>query len=331
VIRRRSLRTLVAAAGLLGLSTASAPARASDADKGAAQVLFEQGRSLVQDRRFEEACPKFAESLRLDPGIGTMLWLADCYENSGKTASAWAEFKEAASTAALHQDPRATLARRRADDLEPKLAKLLLIPPPDGNVAGMEVRRDGAPIGVAEFGVPVPVNPGVHVISVGAAGKKTWSTSVSMVDKPGTVPVAVPVLEAAPEPTRVEPLPLGDSSPPQNTSPPLETPRRGERVWGTRQTLAVASAGVGLVAIGVGSYFGLQAKSTYDAAQMHGESRSSAFNQATASTVLFCVGGAAIVGGALLYFTAPKSSTGAVAFTPILSPWGAGMSVSKAW
>jgi len=325
----RAFRLLVAGAALLGAPSATRVARAGDADKGAAQVLFEQGRSLVQDKRFAEACPKFAESLRLDPGIGTMLWLADCYENSGKTASAWAEFKEAAATAALQKDSRADLARRRAGDLEPKLAKLLLVPPPGGNVAGLEVERDGAPIGVAELGVAVPVNPGVHVISVGAAGKKRWSTSVSVVDKPGTVSVAIPVLENAPEPA---PGAVAVPVPSSATLPPPEVPR-SERTWGTRQTVSVAAAGAGLVAIGVGSYFGIQAKSTYDDAQTKRDvaERSSAFTQATASTVLFCVGGAAIVGGALLYLTSPKAASGAVAVVPIASPQTAGMVVSGAW
>jgi hypothetical protein len=76
-------------------------------------VLFEQGKALVERGNFPDACPKFAESLRLDPGLGTMLWLADCLENNGQTASAWAQFKEAAAAAALSRDPREKIARER--------------------------------------------------------------------------------------------------------------------------------------------------------------------------------------------------------------------------
>jgi hypothetical protein len=318
-VTKRS-RALLAASTLLAALSAGKQAHAADADKGAAQVLFEQGRALIQDKRFAEACPKFAESLRLEPGIGTMLFLADCYENSGKTASAWAEFKDAAAAAALRHDSREQLAQKRADDLEPKLAKLVLVPPAEGSVPGIEVRRDGVVVGVAEYGIPVPVNPGVHELSASAPGKKPWTTSVSVVDKPGAISVVVPVLEALPE----EPSP----EPGTATS---AVPGLAPRTWGSRQTIAVGAAGAGLVAIALGSYFGLHAKSTYDDGQKAGSlpEIGTAYSQATASTVLFCVGAAAIAGGAVLYFTAPRSSSPAVAVIPVASPWGGGVLLSR--
>jgi hypothetical protein len=313
-------------AGLALILSVGAEARADDSNKGAAQVLFEQGRALVEDKRFAEACPKFAESLRLDPGIGTMLFLADCYENSGQTASAWAEFKDAAAAAALRNDPREEIARRRAGDLESKLAKLVLVPPAEGSVPGIEVRRDGVLVGAAEYGIPVPVNPGVHEIRASAAGRRPWSTSVSLEDKPGTVSIVVPVLEVlGPEPIVPVTSPVGSTTPADRGV--------GARTWGIRQTLAVATAGTGLVAIGIGTYFGLHAKSTYDAWQAGGghdaQENSSAYTQAAVSTVMFCIGAAAIAGGAVLYFTAPKSSKPGVAVVPVASPRGAGLFVAR--
>src|SRR4051812_25793931 len=61
-----------------------------------AQVLFTEGRRLVTEGRYAEACAKLAESQRLDPSAGAQLNLADCYERSGQTASAWTVFREAA-------------------------------------------------------------------------------------------------------------------------------------------------------------------------------------------------------------------------------------------
>src|SRR3954465_9465866 len=67
----------------------------SGGNRAAAEALFNQGRDLMTAGKFVEACPKFEASQQLDPGLGTMLNLAECYEKTGRTASAWAEYREA--------------------------------------------------------------------------------------------------------------------------------------------------------------------------------------------------------------------------------------------
>ena len=64
-----------------------------------AQVLFDQARALTASGKYAEACLKFAESQRLDPGIGTEFNLAECEQHVGKTASAWAHYLEVADGA----------------------------------------------------------------------------------------------------------------------------------------------------------------------------------------------------------------------------------------
>src|SRR5437868_1261848 len=71
----------------------------SAGDKATSEALFSDGRKLMADKKYGEACPKFEASLKLDPGLGAMLNLADCYEKNGQTASAWAEFREASASA----------------------------------------------------------------------------------------------------------------------------------------------------------------------------------------------------------------------------------------
>src|SRR2546421_315839 len=86
--------SIAVACGALSIAAFEGPARAdaSLADKAAAQTLFDEGRKLMAAGKYAEACPKLAESQKLDPGVGTQFHLADCYEKIGQTASAWAGF-----------------------------------------------------------------------------------------------------------------------------------------------------------------------------------------------------------------------------------------------
>src|SRR5580692_9399649 len=124
--------------------TASAPAKAQSAgsDKVTAEALFEDARKLVADRRYAEACPKFADSQRLDPSASTLLNLASCWEKAGRTATAWATYKEAASAAnAAGRKDYVTAAERHAEALAPTLSRLTVnVPSP---VDGIQVKRDG--------------------------------------------------------------------------------------------------------------------------------------------------------------------------------------------
>src|SRR5262249_13171001 len=95
----------------LALGATPALAQTSASDKAAAEALFDQGVRLMKQNSFADACPKLEESERIDPAVGTLLYLGECYERVGKTASAWATFREAASLASTsNQADRARVA-----------------------------------------------------------------------------------------------------------------------------------------------------------------------------------------------------------------------------
>ena len=328
--RRLSFLSIVVLSGLLPATEARADHEAEGT--AAAQVLFEEGRAAVKQGDFADACPKFAESQRLDPGIGTLLWLGDCYENLGHTATAWATFKEAAAAAALRHDGREQVARERIDKLEPRIPHLIVLVRGEAAIPNLEVQRDGVPVGHAQWGIAVPVDPGTHTIVARAPGHQEWSQTIRLPAGQSTMDVSVPELEAAPVPA--SPAAEGPTAPVQ-AAPSSR--------WSSQYTVAIATGAVAVVAVGLGTYFSFTAKSAYDSsnsgqpphcvnnrcdpAGLH--DRSDAFDKAAISTAMFVVSGVTLAGGALLYFTTASSPHPSVAlaagpsagFARIMMPW----------
>jgi len=129
-------------AALVALCMASSRvARAQEVSSGssaAAQALFDEAKRLIQQGDAAAACPKLEESERLEPGIGTKLNLANCYEKVGRTASAWILYLEVESdTKRNGQVERQTMAHNRAAALQPRLSHLTISVSPKSRVAGL--------------------------------------------------------------------------------------------------------------------------------------------------------------------------------------------------
>ncbi len=301
-----SLALAVATASL----AAAPPVRAQGGgDKAAAQSLFDEGKALLTGGKVAEACPKLEESLRLDPGIGTMLFLGECWERQGRTASAWAQFKEAESQAEKQADPRQSIARDRAARLAPELSKLVVDVPRESAIEGLVVTRDGTEIGRALWGRPTPVDPGEHTVRATAPGHVAWESKVTVGKRADTVSASVPLLAA--EAVARPPAPTPTPSP---MTPPAEQPDgRG----GTQRAIGLGLGVAGLVGAGLGAGFGLSAiaKNNRADAECPGGACSQegvtagddARQQGNISTIAFVVGGVLLAGGAVLFFTAPRA------------------------
>jgi hypothetical protein len=308
-MKRTSLRTAVAAA--VALTHAVVFTRVADAQEASrAQALFDEARRLMTEGRFADACPKLAASQRLDPGAGTLMNLASCYEKNGQFASAWATFKEAAAAARSSNHPDwETAARTRADKLEPELARLTVMIADDARRQGVVVERDDSTLDSAEWGAAIPIDAGVHTIRARAPGKKTWSTQVNVAGPGARLSVMIPPLETEPGPSPPERL---------NAVPPAS--ESAKDVGSSQRLLGIVGAGAGGVAIVSGAVFGLLAQSTNDEALAHCNAlrqcdqqgldlRDDASSQATISTVSFVVGGVLVAAGAILFFTAPRPAS----------------------
>jgi hypothetical protein len=312
-------------------------AHAQTADqKAIAENLFEEGRVLLVKADYAAACPKLAESQRIDPSIGTGLYLAACYEKSGKTASAWATFKEAQELAERQGDSkRAQLAQQRAVSLEPQLARIIITVSPDARPQGLVVKRDGIEVTQPIWGSAVPIDPGAHVIEASAPLKVPFKRDVDA-QSGATVTVDVPKLDDKAEPALAPPPaapPPPSSPPPQSPPPQADTHSNGS----TQRTIGLIAAGVGVAALGLGIGAQVQTSSLLGAAKSDGCDTGSkpiacpddATGRAGFSKLDdarstwrplaitgFVAGGVLLVGGAALYFTARSSAEPRAALVP---------------
>lgn len=332
--RLKKLTVLVPACCLFVLHGSDAAAQTSAADKAAAEALFDQGVRLMKQNSFAEACPKLEESERIDPAVGTLLYLGECYERVGKTASAWASFREAASLATNSNQPeRARVATTRAQELEPKLSRLTVeLAPEVAGLQGVAVRRGNQRIETSLHGVPLPVDPAEYRVEVTAPGYEPWSTVVK-VDAGGNASVRVPALVKAPEAPSpaAAPPPSGHASP--HSSPPATAAEAApDSGLTTQQTLGIVVGGAGLVGIGLGSYFGVRAISQNSDAEQHcprsplcddqtgADLTKQAQKSARASNIAFAIGGGLVALGAVVYLTSGKKQEDRVALVPVLGP-----------
>jgi hypothetical protein len=264
---------------------AAAPRSAPSGDSKAAQAAFEQGRKLMAQGRANEACARFEESEKLQSGLGTEYHLADCYEAVGKTASAHALFLQVAERArALGQKAREELARQRAEAVSSKLVKLR-ISAPHARRGEVTIERDGSVVGAAQWGLAVPVDPGVHRVRASGPGLVEWATDVKVAGEPGVITVNVPPLMS-----------------------------EGTSFWSPSRKIGVAALGVGVAGLGIGTAFALQAHSKNEESLRAGCSddecptqeslsvRNAARTAGNRATWAMGVGASGVAAGTVLFF-----------------------------
>jgi len=310
--------------------------RPAAANTAVAEALFEDGRRLLDEGKLDEACAKFAESQRLDPGTGTLLNLASCYEKADRLASAWATWLEAAASAkAAGQDDREAHARSQADNLKAKLATLSIVLDSSERPEGLVITRDGDPQNLAVLGTAVPLDSGTYRVEASAPGYRTWGRDVTLIDGQ-TRTLAIPALQpdsAAPV-TGAAPI---VAVAPSDQQDPLEQSDSRARGSGLK-TWGYVLGGAGLVGLTVGTVFGVKAisknKQSYDYCDSFNTNQCSATgvnlrgeaeDAAVVSTVFIAVGAAALATGVVLFIAAPSRQT-TVAMSP--SPSGATLSFS---
>lgn len=298
-----------------------------------ADELFQRGKALMAEGKYAEACRAFDESQQQDPAIATVMNQADCREKNGQLATARALFLEAArqadSAGGAAARQLASVARKRAAQLEPRVSTLQLVVPDVSRVAELVITRDGEVIPKTAYGTSLPVDGGTYAIVAKASGRRNWQRFVTVAAERDVVVVTIPPLArqgvtAADEPVEGASAAGGGS---------------------IRPALAIGATGLGLAAIGGGSVLGILAKrAERDAATLcpdpmqpcleakrATELSRTGHRRALYANIAFAAGGALLVTAAVVWWTSRGDDRGgqrsSVALVPDAALGHGGLSI----
>lgn len=168
------MRCVAFAAAVFVAGVASA-----DTAKVRAEKLFEDGRRYLAAKEYALACTAFEQSQAADPAIGTQLNIALCYEEWGKTASAYRAYVEAERLAKEKLDARADGARNKVDALARTVPRLRL-DLPEHTDPSVVILFDKQELAVDKLADELLVDPGAHELETRIAGKPPRSTRIDM-------------------------------------------------------------------------------------------------------------------------------------------------------
>jgi hypothetical protein len=264
----------------------------------------------MEGGRYAQACQKFAESYRLDAAAGTLINLAVCHEKEGKTASAWGEFRQALADAKrLNKTEREQLAKDAIARLEPELAFVSIVVPPQVRVAGLKIARNGVPLLEAAWDTDLPIDPGSNEITASAPDYDLETKTIMAVAKQHLK-------------VTIDPLVY---HPPEKPPPPF---------WTAQRTRGAGIFVGGVVAAGVGTVFGVMAlsnKSTSDkdcpsfdgslhCSQAGADAMSSAKTDAWVADIGIGLGAAAMVVGGVMFALGGEKQESSSSPPPVGAP-----------
>jgi serine/threonine-protein kinase len=285
-----------------------------------AEGLFQDAKRLMAEGNFQEACPKLAESHRLDPAGGTALLLGSCHEGMKRWASAWAAYKEAVGFAIKdHRSDREERAKERLREVEARLGWLhLRVPGALQGASGLRVRVGALEIPEAAWTSPLPLDPGEHRVAADRPGC-SWSGTVRIEESGGSVALALP--------EHLDCKATSGSAAPSGPSP---------------SPAAYGLLGAGALGLGAGAVLGLRALSKdqeadrrcpgvscddVDAVRLSSEAR----RTARASNVSFALGATALFSGVLLVLFQRRERVVALRVAPSIGASGGLLSATGAF
>ena len=327
---------------------ATLPARGQSAS-AQAEILFRQGRELMQAGKYAEACSAFETSQKLDPKVTTLLNVADCREKNGQLATALAVFsvaeKEAKAGGAKTQS-LVKIAANHVAKLQGRPSKLTITVSTDRRIAGLELTRNSEPIDPATWGIALPVDGGNYEIVARAPGHDSWSTAVTVKPEGDAKTLDVPALAArkqhqepvAKEPIAKEPI-AKEPDRPEPTGASSSEPSDEDKPAPARSRALPIALGVGGVVLAGGALgFELWARSTYSDAQANPDPNKRADLWHSANTRRYVadgmLGAGVVTTGIAVWLwlhDRGSSDRAQTAFAPLVSSHAVGLAFGRAW
>lgn len=306
------------------------PSASASVTQLAAETAFRDGLRLMKEAKYLEASRRFEESQTLEPASGTLIDLAYCHRQLGKTASAWLDYRRAIVLAEATDKPaHAELARIESAKLEPVLPRLQLsIVGPAGSVS--EIRLDNQLMANAAWTVPIAVDPGRHHVSALFHRRQTREVDVELAAgqlfvlelrvpdiDPNLSPAAAPIRE----PAAAGPAAAHRGGPP----PPARRAAKSASPW----IRGFAVSGGAVTALGAGLF--VSARLAYDAARAHCSSDNAcaepyhgreldAADRARVGIVIASTGLTMLGAAALLHFSLPGTRSSSARFGAVIGP-----------
>ena len=265
------------------VATAAAPSTA--------EALFREGNELLRSHRYAEAVRRYQASFDLSHSAKALLNLGIALTQLERNVEA------EDALAAYLADPKSNPQKRVfAENLLTTARSRIVRLRIETEERGIEITVDAKPAGTTPLAEPIRLDAGTHTV---VARKGTRMTVETVALEHAQKEVRLRIRLASARRTRPAPRPAVSAPGPS-----------------TQRVLSWVSGSLGVVALGVGTAYGLDARAKWREAKAYcpdarcvasgdlnrdDEARTSA----RISTIAFAAGGAALIGAAALWFTAP--------------------------
>lgn len=319
---------------------AKAAGGAKAGDKKAAGAAFKKGKEAFEKKDYKTAKEEFMKADEILPAAAAEYYIGRCQEELGEPADAVTWYQKAIDSGKL-KDDLASDAKSRQAALKAKPAKVKVTSDPPGAT----IVVDGKPTS-DKTPADIELTPGTHKITLQAPGKKDSEQAVEVAAFTGgtvnaTLETAAPAVPAEdPFAKKQEPTPPPTTTTMATTTTTTTTTAEPKK----DMTWVWITGGAAIVALGVGTVFGVQAlskKKDFDDAVDRGDApaardaRDSGTRNALISDMGFGIGITLAVTSAVLYFTRPageeapkaasaKTQKTKLSFAPVASPQGGG-------